>query len=125
MLHIIMSKIGGIVMKKNIKMANLIFEMEYLVGRECYNPNSYDGYTGGEGCSFRYPVYILEKEGDQDLSKHWGTISGVAYKNITTMKYKFGSNHLFIGNSLIAILEMLEDRYGIDFDELEKQRHDK
>lgn len=107
-------------MKLDKQMANLIFEMEYLIGMECYNPNSYDGYTGEEGKSFRYPVYIRDNEQDKELSKHRTKISDVEPENIRTMKYKFGSNHLFIGDGLINILEMLEKRYNIDFNELEK-----
>ena len=37
------------------------------------------------------------------------------------MKYKFGSNELFIGQGFIKIMEYLELRYGIDFNELETQ----
>ena len=36
------------------------------------------------------------------------------------MKYKFGSNELFVGRGIINILEYLENRYKIDFDELEQ-----
>lgn len=36
------------------------------------------------------------------------------------MKYKFGSNHLFIGEGLINVLTMMEERYGINFNELEE-----
>lgn len=43
-------------MRNNKRLANLIFELEYIIGSECYNPNSYDGYTGEEGKEFRYPI---------------------------------------------------------------------
>ena len=38
------------------------------------------------------------------------------------MKYKFGSNELFIGMGLIEVLEYLEKRYNIDFNEMERNR---
>lgn len=38
------------------------------------------------------------------------------------MHYAFGSNHLYIGNGLIKALEFLEDRYGLDMNELEKHK---
>jgi len=41
------------------------------------------------------------------------------------MKYKFGVNELFIGMGLINVLEYLEDRYDLDFNELEKNRKKK
>lgn len=40
-------------MKLDKNTAKLICELEYLIGDECYNPNSYDGWTGDEGCSYR------------------------------------------------------------------------
>ena len=36
------------------------------------------------------------------------------------MVYKYGANHLHIGRSLIEILEFLEKRYNINFNELIK-----
>ena len=36
------------------------------------------------------------------------------------MRYKFGSNNLFIGSAVRKVLERLEEKYGIDFDELVK-----
>lgn len=45
-------------MKKTQNIANLIAELEYIIGDSCYNPNSYDGYIGEEGCEFRYPVCL-------------------------------------------------------------------
>lgn len=109
-------------MKLNKGIANLICEMEYLVGKQCYNPNSYDGYTGEEGCSFRYPVYILQNKESGLFTKTKLRIEYAAPDSIQTMKYKFGSNHLFIGDGLVSILDMLENRYGINFNELEKNR---
>ena len=41
-------------------------------------------------------------------------------KEVETIKYKFGSNHLYIGLGLIKVLEYLEERYSLDFNELEK-----
>ena len=43
---------------------------------------------------------------------------------IKYMKYKFGSNELFIGNGLIKALEYLEKRYDLDFSELERSKND-
>lgn len=104
------------------RIADLIFEMEYIIGSECYNPNSYNGYTGEDGCGFRYPVCIYDDD-YQGLARYKG---GRIYDGdadyIDTMKYIFGSNHLFIGNGLINVLNMLERRYGIDFNELEDER---
>jgi len=110
-------------MKLDERTAKLICNLEYLIGNECFNPNSYDGWTGEEGCEFRYPVNILVNEGDSDLTKIHGNVANyiadASPEAINTMKYKFGSNHLFIGIGIKKTLDYLESRYGIDFAELE------
>lgn len=113
-------------MKVDKKIADLISELEYRIGNECYNPNSYNGYTGEEGCEFRYPVWTAKKtsEGYEEC-KHYGYISGLQPKDINTIKYKFGSNHLYIGIGLVRVLEYLEKRYDINFNELEKTKKNK
>lgn len=109
-------------MKINKKIVSLLSELEYKIGSECYNPNSYNGYTGEEGCEFRYPVWTAKKKenGEYEEHKHYGYISELQPKEVETIKYKFGSNHLYIGLGLIKVLEYLEERYSLDFNELEK-----
>lgn len=114
-------------MKLTAPMRRLICELEYEIGCHCYNPNSYNGYTCEEGCSYRYPVCYYQNEDITGLVKTRGKVmnNSLAIPScvISTMKYQFGSNHLFIGNALINILNELEKRYDIDFNELEKQRN--
>lgn len=116
-------------MKLDKKMAKLICELEYCIGSECFNPNSYDGWTGEEGAEFRYPVQIRAKKDDEALTKTRGNLAieypRIGRDAIGTMKYVFGSNHLFIGNGIKRILEELEARYNLDFNELEEQRNAK
>ena len=106
----------------------LICDLEYLIGSECYNPNAYDGWTGVEGCSYRYPVYIYPNRQADDPVKVRGNvrcrIPDLSSELIPTMKYKFGTNHLFIGNGIVKILSELEKRYGLDFSELEEKRQE-
>ena len=120
-------------MEWNDDVAKLIFQLEYLIGSECYNPNSYDGWTGIEGLDYRYPVYIFPNEDAEEPVKSKTNLAEsrvypevydgeYGMKNVRSMKYKFGSNHLFIGIGLIKVLEELEERYGISFAELEKKR---
>ena len=45
------------------KIANLIFQMEYEIGRECYNPESYNRYTCEYGQDYRYPVHFESPDG--------------------------------------------------------------
>ena len=52
-------------------------------------------------------------------------ISGNLTPNaIQFMRYKFGSNELYVGQGLINVLEYLENRYGLNFEELEKHVSD-
>lgn len=103
------------------EIAKLICEIEYLIGNECCNPNSYDGYTCELGCEYRYPVYIFNNELNTP-TKYYGKVVCNVPNHIKTMKYKFGSNHLLIGKGLINVLTMLEERYDINFNELEIAR---
>ena len=106
-------------MKKTQNIANLIAELEYIIGDSCYNPNSYDGYTGEEGCEFRYPVWVHQND---SMYKYHGYIENLKPEQINTIKYKFGSNHLFIGIGLLQVLNYLEERCDLNFDELEGMR---
>lgn len=116
-------------MKLDENTRRLITTLEYLVGFECYNPNSYDGWNDIEGRSFRYPISVPINK--NDFIKIRGIISEYSiYENLTDdalkfMKYKFGSNELFIGRGIMNILEYLEDRYGLDFNKMEQELKDK
>lgn len=107
------------------KICVLLAELEHLIGSECYNPNSYDGWNDVEGCEFRYPVNVRNLEGDfVKIKTNINSTALLEKQDITPdsmkyMKYKFGSNELFIGLGLIYALEYLEKRYGIDFNKLE------
>ena len=113
-------------MKLNRKLCALIAELEMLIGSECYNPSSYDGWNDVEGCEFRYPVNIRNQEGKfVKIKTNVNTTALLDKADITPdsikyMKYKFGANELFIGLGIIHILEYLENRYGLDFNKLEK-----
>lgn len=112
-------------MKLNKNVCKLIAELEYIVGSECYNPNSYDGWNEIEGCDYRYPI-SFPKNSDGEYVKIRGNINAcynsddISAESITYMKYKFGSNELYIGKGIIDILEYLEKRYGLNFSQLEE-----
>lgn len=113
-------------MKLDNKMAKLICDLEYCIGSECFNPRSYDGWTGIEGLEYRYPVSIRINANDDEPTKVYGNVGryypAVNAESVETMKYIFGTNHLFIGIGIKHLLEELENRYDIDFNELEKKR---
>lgn len=118
-------------MKLKKELVPVLADMEYLIGKECYNPNSYDGWNDVEGCGFRYPVTMWFPARDRFL-KFKDNINGILdiYENeeelieaVTYMKYRFGSNELFIGRGLQNILEYIENRYDLDFAELERNKN--
>ena len=118
-------KLEVIFLKLNNDLCELIAELEYIVGSECYNPNSYDGWNDVEGCSFRYPINVPNSEGEyrkirSNINTYFYYPGDIFAESITYMKYKFGSNELYIGKGIIGILEYLEKRYGLNFSQLEE-----
>lgn len=105
-------------MKLTKATTDLICELEYIIGNQCYNQNSLNGYTLEEGCEFRYPVYYENNEGDDTRTR--SVIKNIDKSKINTIRYKFGSNHLYIGEAIFEVLERLESKYGLDFNELAK-----
>lgn len=99
---------------------DLICELEYIIGNQCYNPNSLNGYTLEEGCEYRYPVSYEDNEGDDTRTR--SIIKNINKSRINTIRYKFGSNHLYIGMGILEVLERLESKYGLDFNELTKSK---
>ena len=107
--------------------AELICALEYKIGNQTYNPNSYNGWTGEEGCGFKYPVSYCKNKIDLEEHKITKTKSKIEFiqpECVETMKYAFGSNHLYIGDGIVEVLNYLEELYGIDFNKLEQQRID-
>ena len=105
-------------MKLTKATTKLICELERIIGSQCYNPNSLNGYTLEEGLEFRYPVWYENKEGDDTKTSY--KIRDIDKSKIGTIRYKFGSNHLYIGEAIVNALEYLERQYGLDFNELTK-----
>lgn len=106
-------------MKLTKKTIDLVCELEEIIGNECYNPNSLNGWTLEEGCSFRYPVTYEDKDGLEMKVRY--RITDMDKDRINSMRYKFGSNNLFIGSAVIRVLERLEQKYGLDFNDLCKK----
>lgn len=105
-------------MKLTKATTDLICELEYIIGNQCYNPNSLNGYTLEEGLEFRYPVWYENKEGRDTKTSY--RIRDVDKSKIGAIRYKFGSNHLYIGEAILKVLELLESKYDLDFNELAK-----
>ena len=115
-------------MKLTKGICKLIGDLEYMIGSECYNPSSYDGWNDVEGCDFRYPVNVPNGDGEyQKVKRNINESSLIDSKDINKdtipyIKYKFGANELYIGRGLINVLNYLEQKYDIDFNALEKKK---
>ena len=106
-------------MKVDHNIANLIADLEFIIGDSCYNPDSYNGHTGVAGLSYRYPVCVRR---NNSLIKHRGIIKDLSPDEVDSIRYKFGTNNLYIGRGLVEVLEFLEKRYNLDFNELERSK---
>lgn len=115
-------------MKLSKSICKMIADIEFLIGSECYNPNTYDGWNDIEGCDYRYPINVPNKDGHYTkIRLNINETSLISSEDITPgtvkyMKYKFGANELFVGLGIIKVLQYLEERYGLDFDELEQSK---
>lgn len=118
-------------MEMNLDMCKLVCELEYLIGKECYNPHSYDGWNDIQGCCFRYPVHIKLKIGENikdvrlrcNLNESHGFVDPEKDFNpnvINNLKYSFGANEMYIGAGIQNILNYLEERYSLNFNKLKK-----
>lgn len=120
-----MVNISGGNMKIDKKISGLICKLEHIMGSQTYNPNSYNGWTGEEGCAYTFPVSYCKNEDDYKNKKITKTKLGIDYiepECIKTMKYVFGANHLYVGDGIVEILNYLEETYNLDFNELEERR---
>ena len=107
-------------MKLTKKTVELVCELESIVGNQCYNPKSHNGWTGEDGAHFRYPVWYTDKEGTYRETKN--KIEDINPSGITNICYRFGANRLYIGDAIVDILNYLEGQYGISFNDLVKEK---
>ena len=120
----------------------LIQELEPEIGGRCYNGHIQNygpgGIWEGEGRKIRYPVTYCEKNGYERKFKGDRPIKIISddpmeieypslREEIDTVHYRFGVNELYIYHGIKAALEKIEEKFGINFDEMlekyNKKRH--
>lgn len=110
-------------MQVTSEMMDLISSIEYEIGTSCYNGESYNGWTNEYGCSFRYPLTyetMLDGKPYSSKTRYRMTFEDrVTAENLFTACYKFGANELCIGKAIVDVLNTLERRFGISFNDLE------
>lgn len=117
----------------------LIQELEPEIGGRCYNSHIQNygpgGVWKGAGRKIRYPVTYCEKDGskrkfsgdrpiriirDSPLEVEYPSLK----EEIDTVHYRFGSNEIYIYHGIKAVLEKIEEKFNMDFDEI-LEKHDK
>lgn len=96
----------------------LIEQLEYIVSQNFYNKHTRN-YDGTEGRTYRYPAHMDNPNDHYAEYIYRGYISSADQKSIGTLRYEVGANELYIGDALNQVLDFLERRYDIDFDDLE------
>ena len=97
------------------EIVSLIAALEPIVGQCFYNEQERGGHY------FRYPIRLTRN--GQDYEGKGGRILDLSQNDIMTLHYQTGANKLFVGCALVEVLQFLENRYGIDFAEMEKNCH--
>lgn len=110
-------------MKLTNEMIGVLLNLESCIGGTCYNPHSYDGYHDVTGASFKFPATFRIGEGkDARLEKSKYSLRDyIDVDNFESLHYRMGANHLYVGKGILKLLRELEERYGLDFNELEAE----
>lgn len=96
------------------EMAELIAKLEDVAAEWVYNKrNNY-----GKGGFYHYPVAYRDPRYNNALFDGRDTYP-INPEVVESLRYEFGANKYFIGDALDAVLDYLEDRYNISFEELE------
>ena len=125
--------------KRSDTFYEFLHQVEYEIGSECYNGNIQNfgpgGEWEGEGRDYRYPVTFINQDGvkvkyretypfTKKADGSYG-YSHLGEKGYSSAYYAFGANHLYILRGIKHALELMEKRFGIDFDMLlENERKD-
>lgn len=118
--------------ERSITFYALLHDLEFEIGNECYNRNIQNygpgGEWEGEGREFRYPIRFINKSGE--IEKYKGRFpytqssdGELAYcilgeERYSSAHYAFGANQLHILRGIRKILENLENRFHLNFDDL-------
>ena len=101
---------------KQKKRRQLLAELEQIVGSKCYNGNIQNwgpnGIRYGDGRGFRYPLTMVDHEGNK--TKTWSTASPSVKPDVfETGYYAFGANRLSIIRALDEVVSYLEANHNL------------
>lgn len=102
------------------QLKDMISDLEYIISKECSNTQYFNKKVGNAGKQYRYPVKFNQNGKNYICRGKVNINEPTAEQEIKSMRYEFGSNHLYIGKAIASILEYMEDRYELDFYRLEE-----
>ncbi len=97
----------------------LIYTLEYIIGSQCQNTKA---IKSKKGDFFRFPLSHRQNKKCKTFTKEKEELKELSEQQLRDARYEFGANQLYIGKGIIEVLEELENRYDLDFIELEKER---
>lgn len=101
---------------KILSLSSLYSELEEILA----GASDSSGYTKGAGVNKRYPITVPHLDGTVGKPYYLSIGSGTTPEEFMNAYYSFGVHKFYTGKTLIEIIEFLEQRYGIDFEQLEK-----
>ena len=93
-------------------MRKLIGDLEYIIASCTKNQQKRGSFDYRYPVSFNHDGKTLEYKGKNKFYMP-------DESDINNMRYEMGTNHLYIGQALTKVLDYLEKRYDICFDDLE------
>ena len=103
---------GGCIMIEDENTAWLISMLESEMAE-------YRHYTPRKQWS-RYPVQMHDSSTDRYYERRDAAIT-TNYKDAVSKYYEFGYNQFYIGQAIERVLQILENRYDLDFSSLEEE----
>lgn len=98
------------------KRAKVLAEIENIVGNNCYNGSIQNygpgGFYEGSGRRFRYPITMIDKEGEKQKRSHL-VGDDITPQMLSSGYYAFGANRLHIIRALNEVLAHLELKHGL------------
>lgn len=87
---------------------------------EIINNNIIDTAPGSQFDTGKGYAYYVKGRKSKDRIKDFSRSEYLTEYDIKQLHYRISRHKIYIGNSIICILKELENRYGIDFEQLEK-----
>lgn len=94
----------------------LLRRLEFIIGNSFYNPSIRNHGPGGgrlpDGRSYRYPLTLLNADGEKEKVTHSIT-SETSDESMRTGYYAVGANQLQVMAGLERVLDYLEEHAGL------------